>query len=90
MSSMRFNAQIYILYHGPTRRLKNAGVVADILTGIHNATVIFFFWPTGASYPSDYKCHHTQKFREFKSGLKHKRHAVVPPLYLSISHDTCY
>jgi hypothetical protein len=36
---MRFNAPLYTSHHGPRHPFKDAGVVADILTGIHNAMV---------------------------------------------------
>jgi hypothetical protein len=37
MSSMRFNARLDTSHHGPPHPCKDAGVVADSLTGIHNA-----------------------------------------------------
>jgi hypothetical protein len=43
MSSMRFNARLYTLYHGPPHPLKDAGVVADTLTSIQSAMVKWFF-----------------------------------------------
>jgi hypothetical protein len=39
MSSMRFNARLDTSHHGPPYQFKDAGVVADSLTGIHSAMV---------------------------------------------------
>jgi hypothetical protein len=43
MSSMRFNTCLDTSYHGPPHPYKDAGVVADILTGINNAMVKCLF-----------------------------------------------
>jgi hypothetical protein len=39
MSSMLFNARLDTFHHGPPHVFKDAGLVADGLTGIHNAMV---------------------------------------------------
>jgi hypothetical protein len=39
MSSKRFNARLDTPHRGPPHPLRDAGVVADSLTGIHNAMV---------------------------------------------------
>jgi hypothetical protein len=43
MSSMRFNARLDASHHGPPHPYKDAGVVKNRLTGIHNATVKCLF-----------------------------------------------
>jgi hypothetical protein len=43
MSSMRCNARLDTSHHGPPHPFKDAGVVADSLTGIHNAMAKFLF-----------------------------------------------
>jgi hypothetical protein len=43
MSSTRFNARLDTSHHGPPHPFKDAGVVADSLTGIHNAMVKCLF-----------------------------------------------
>jgi hypothetical protein len=43
MSSMRFNAPLDTSHHGPPHPFKDAGVVEDSLTGIHNAMVKCLF-----------------------------------------------
>jgi hypothetical protein len=43
MSSMIFNAPLDTSHHGPPHPIKDAGVVADSLTGIHNAMVKCLF-----------------------------------------------
>jgi hypothetical protein len=43
MSSMKFNARLNTSHHGLPRPCKDVGVVADNLTGIHNAMVRCFF-----------------------------------------------
>jgi hypothetical protein len=40
---MRFNASLVKSHHGPPHPLKDAGVVADSPTGIHNAMVKYLF-----------------------------------------------
>jgi hypothetical protein len=42
-SSVRFNARIDTSHQGPSHPCKDAGVVADSLTGVHNATVKCLF-----------------------------------------------
>jgi hypothetical protein len=39
---MRFNARLDTSHHGPSHPFKDAGVVADSLTGIHSAIVKYF------------------------------------------------
>jgi hypothetical protein len=43
MSFMRFNARFDTSYHGPPHPFKDAGLVADSLTGIHNAMMRCLF-----------------------------------------------
>jgi hypothetical protein len=43
MSSMRFNARFDTSHHGPSHPRRDAGVVTDTLTGIHNAMVKCLF-----------------------------------------------
>jgi hypothetical protein len=43
MSSMIFNARLDTSHLGPLYAFKDAGVVADSLTGIHNAMVKSLF-----------------------------------------------
>jgi hypothetical protein len=43
MSSLRFNARLDMSYHGLLHLLKDAGVVADKLTVIHNGMVKCIF-----------------------------------------------
>jgi hypothetical protein len=43
MSSMKFNVRLDTSHHGPPHPPKDAGVVADSLTGIHNAMVKCLF-----------------------------------------------
>jgi hypothetical protein len=47
MSSMGFNARLGTSHHGPPHPLKDAGIVADSLTGIHNAMVKCLFVVNG-------------------------------------------
>jgi hypothetical protein len=42
MFSMRFNARLDTSHHGPSHPFKDAGVVADSLTDIHNVMIIKF------------------------------------------------
>jgi hypothetical protein len=71
MPSMRFNARLDTSHHGPPHPFKDAGVVADSLTGIHSAMV---------------KCQqelHTQGYLGVPIGFKSGErggHAVGPPL----------
>jgi hypothetical protein len=43
MSSMRFNARLDTLHHGPQHPFIDAGVVGDSLIGIQNAMVKCLF-----------------------------------------------
>jgi hypothetical protein len=43
MSSIRLNAHLVTSHHGPPHLFKDAEVVADSLTGIHNAILKFLF-----------------------------------------------
>jgi hypothetical protein len=43
MSSMKFNARLDTSHHGPPHPYKDAGVVADSLTGIHSAILKCLF-----------------------------------------------
>jgi hypothetical protein len=40
---MRLNARLDKSHHSPPHPFKDAGVVEDSLTGIHNAMVMYFF-----------------------------------------------
>jgi hypothetical protein len=50
MSSMRFSVRLDTSHHGPPHLFKDAVVVADSLTGIHNAMVKCPSLSTGAAY----------------------------------------
>jgi hypothetical protein len=41
MTSMRFDAHLDTSHHGPPHPYRDAGAVADNLTGIHNAMCLF-------------------------------------------------
>jgi hypothetical protein len=43
ISSMRFNTLLYTSHHGPPHPFKDAGVVADSLTGMRSAMVNCLF-----------------------------------------------
>jgi hypothetical protein len=43
MPSMRFNARLDTSHHGPQHPFRDAVVVADSFTGIHNAKVKWLF-----------------------------------------------
>jgi hypothetical protein len=85
MSSMRFNASLDASHHGPPHPYKDAGVVADSLTGIHNAPV---------------KCQqelHTQGVLVVPTGKNPEDSNLASMegmqwvlLCLSIGHDRCY
>jgi hypothetical protein len=77
MSSMRFSALLDSSHQGPPYPSKDAGVVADSLTGIHSAMVKFLFVVNrnrthkGSEVLPQVKC------RGFKSGERGV-HAVGP------------
>jgi hypothetical protein len=58
MSFMRFNAHLDTSHHGSQYPFKDAGVVEDTLTGIHNAMVKRLFVSTGAQYTRVFRCPH--------------------------------
>jgi hypothetical protein len=43
MFSIRFSTRLDLSHHGPPHPFRDAGVVADVLAGIHNATVKCLF-----------------------------------------------
>jgi hypothetical protein len=47
MPSMRFNSRLDTSHHGPSHPFKDAGIVVDSLTGIHNAICLFFVNKSG-------------------------------------------
>jgi hypothetical protein len=50
MTSMRFNAGLDKSHHGSAHPFKDAGVVADSVTDIHNAIVKCLLLSTTAAY----------------------------------------
>jgi hypothetical protein len=77
---MRFNARLGTSHHGPQHPFKDAGVVADSLTGIHNAEELHTYGGFGvptAKNPED-------------SNLASVETMQWVLLYLSIGHDRCY
>jgi hypothetical protein len=48
MPSIRFSAHLDTSHHGPPHPFKDAAVVADSLTGIHNAMVKCLFVVNGS------------------------------------------
>jgi hypothetical protein len=55
---MRFNAHLDTSHHGPPHPFKDAGAVADSLTGIHNAMVKFLFVVSRSSKHMGFECPH--------------------------------
>jgi hypothetical protein len=88
MSSIRFNARLDKSHHGPPFQFKDAGVVVDSLTGIHNAMVKCLFVVNRSCIHMGLGCPHRYKSRGFKSGEREVMQWVL--LYLSIGHDRCY
>jgi hypothetical protein len=78
--SIILTARVDTSHHGPPHPFKDAGVVADILTGIHNATEAAYTRdlgvPTG-KHPED-------------SNLASVEAMQWVLLHLSIGHDRCY
>jgi hypothetical protein len=56
MSSITFNAQLDTSHHGPQHPLKDAGVVADSPTGIHNAMVECLFVVNRSCIDKVFRC----------------------------------
>jgi hypothetical protein len=54
MSSMKFNARLDMSHHGPTHPFKEAGLVEDRLTGIHNVMVKCLFVARGSCIPKGF------------------------------------
>jgi hypothetical protein len=89
MSSMRFNARLYTSHHGPLQPFKDAGVVADSLRDILNATVKCLF-------VVDRSCTY-KGFLGVSSGTGPEDSNLVSVeamqwvlRYLSGGHDRCY
>jgi hypothetical protein len=86
--SSRFNAHLNTSHHGQPHPFKDAGVVADSLTGIHNAMVKYLFVVNEL---------HTQGFLGVPTGKNPDDSNLASVeamqwvlLYLSIGHDRCY
>jgi hypothetical protein len=88
MSSMRFNACLDTSHHGSPNPFRDAVVVADSLTSIHNAMVNCLFVVTGAAYTRDFRCHHRKNPED--SNLASVEAMQWALLYLPIGHDRCY
>jgi hypothetical protein len=58
MSSMGFNALLYTSHHGPPDPFKDAGGVADSLTGTHTAMVKCFFFVNRSRIHKGFRCPH--------------------------------
>jgi hypothetical protein len=68
MPSMRCNALLDASHHEPPHPFKDAGVVVDSLTGIHNAMVECPFIVNRSCMHKGFSYPHRQKFRGLKSG----------------------
>jgi hypothetical protein len=58
MSSMKFGARLDTSHHGPPHPFKDAGAVADSLTGIHSATVKCLFVVNRRCIHKGFRCSH--------------------------------
>jgi hypothetical protein len=56
MSSMRFSARLNTSHHGPPYPFKDAGAVADSLTGIHNSRVKCLFVVNRSCIHKGFRC----------------------------------
>jgi hypothetical protein len=81
MSSKKFYARHDMSYHGQPHPFKGAGVVADTLTGIHNAMVKFLFVINRNYIHKGFWCPHRYKSNRFKSGSCGGQ-VVRPPLLI--------
>jgi hypothetical protein len=81
MSCMRFNARLDTSHHGLPHPCKDAGLVSNSLTGIHNVM------STGAAYTRDFMFPHRQEFRALRSGERGGIQWVL--FYLSVGHESC-
>jgi hypothetical protein len=89
MSSMRFNARLDTPHHRPPHPFKDAGVVVDSLTGIHNTTVKCFFGVSRSCIHKGVSSVPTDKNPDDANlaGVEAMQWVL---LYLSIRHDRCY
>jgi hypothetical protein len=81
MFSKIFYARLDTSHHGPLHPFKDTGVVADSLTGIHNAMVkcLLVANMSCIHVHKDFRCPHRYNSRRFKCGER-GGHAVGPPL----------
>jgi hypothetical protein len=89
MFSMRFNASLDTIHHGLPHPLKDAGVVADSLTGIHNAMVKCLFVIQQELHTQGYLDVPTGRNPD-DSNLARVEAMQWVLLYLSIGKDRCY
>jgi hypothetical protein len=85
MSSMKFIARLDASHQGPSHPSKDAGVVADSLTGIHNAMCLFVV--NRSCIHNGFTCPHRQTSRGFKSGER-GGHALFSYTYPSVMIGT--
>jgi hypothetical protein len=79
MSSIRFNARLDASLHGRPHPFRDAGVVADSLTGIHNVMKCIFFVNRGCIHKGFTRMMSSHvKSRGYKSGER-GGHAMGPP-----------
>jgi hypothetical protein len=85
---MKFNARLSTSHRGPPHPFKDAGVVADSLTGLHNAMVKRLFLVNRSCIHKDFR---------FPTGKNSEDSSLVSVeavqwvlLYLPNGHDRCY
>jgi hypothetical protein len=82
---MRFNLRLDTSHHGPPHPFKDAGVVADSLTGIHNAMVECLLVVNRSCIHKGFRGSHSR----IPSQVSVEAMQWVL-LYLCIDYDTCY
>jgi hypothetical protein len=66
MSAMKFNAHLDTSHHGLLSPFKDAGVVEDSLTGIHNAMVKYIFEVNRGCLNNEYQVSPRGKIQRFQ------------------------
>jgi hypothetical protein len=75
-------------HHGLPHPFRDAGVVADSLTGIQNVVVKYLFMSTGAAYTRVFSVPTGRNPEDSSQASMEAMQWALP--YLSPSHDRCY
>jgi hypothetical protein len=90
MSCLSFNARLDTSHHGPPHPYKDAGAVADSLTGIHSAMVKCLSVVNRSCIDKGVQVFPQVKIQRIQICAWSVEAMQWVLLYLSVGHDRCY